>query len=56
MEKTKISKIIIILIGIVIIYGSLFLIANWLDKEIGCHCQYDIYLPTDYCWGHCYYF
>jgi len=56
MEKTKISKIIIILIGIVIIYSSLFLIVNWLDKTSECYCQYDIYLPTDYCWGYCHYF
>jgi len=53
MEKTKITKIIMIIIGVIIIYGILPLIGNWLLKNNGCYCQYDIYLPTDYCWGIC---
>jgi len=53
MEATKINKAIIILIGIIIIYGSLFLIANWLDSNDGCYCGYDIYLPPERCWGVC---
>ena len=50
--KEKIIRIIIIIIGVAVIYGGIFLIMNWASND-NCYCQYNQYLPTDYCWGVC---
>jgi len=52
--KEKIKKIIIILIGIIIIYGGLFLVMNYLEDHSECDCRCpNAYMPNDYCWGYC---
>ena len=63
MEKTKISKIILIaIIWILVNFGLLLLTDRLTDswlKQRGldyCQCQNDQYLPTDYCWGVCEYY
>ena len=60
MEKREIGKIILIAVGWILVnYFLLLFVAHssetWL-KQKGldkCDCRYDIYLPTDYCWGLC---
>lgn len=60
MAETKISKIILIILAWILTSVGLLLVADKLSdnyvKEKGldkCYCQYDVYLPTDYCWGYC---